>query len=874
MTSTAAELHLLADHAAFLRGVARRLVHDGHAADDLVQETFVRALQHRGRPVGSLRGWLATIVRNVFRDERDAARARERRERDCAAAAAAREEPVGAGGTGGTDDPFGIEQLEAALRALPAPYRHVLHARYYAQQSPPAIAAALGVPLATVKTRLQRALELLRQDMVTRCGGERRLRGVLAPLIGAATTAPVAPWVGAGSLVMANKAMLGAAAVLTLAGAWWMVPRGEPDGPAAVRSSAGLQPATAANGGGAAASRDAATVGDPRDAGGAGAARVAAAPPAAARGISGRVVYASTGDGVPFLPVDVSHGDRNERVTTGRDGAFAFVEAWPLAARLSVAGLAPAAAVRAAATPLAAAPTAAPPAGAALEPVAPVALAGGGSLAVRPPSPTAAASVPRDDASIELAKLGAGPLELRVKLPPTWLVRLPAATVDAVDAGTDLRLGVAFTDRRDGIGTWWPAFAGLAPLQRAPGGELWWCRRDASRVADAPELIVASADGLWFGSVPVPRTNGVIGPLDVALEARGGLRGTVRDAHGAPVAGAHVHAVVATPGGVARAADRTDASGAFLLAHLPAGAAAVYAGGERVDANGTTVDVVAGRVVPCELTIGVRPPGGEVRGTIRTTSGTRLPAAVWLTSRADGSIWRTADVQWRPGPNGMQATFAFADVPGVACDVTLRTSRPCAVDTVRKVCTPPAVDLVFDVDDRVATQNVRFVRQGAAAVGSPWRLEVQGDTFSDSRCGAATEAAVDVALPVGQRVRWCAVGPGHRASRGELLVGGEPATVAVPAERGWSACVGVMDIASFFTPAGVEVFADGVSAGTTDANGMLWLDLPAPPGALTLDAAHWRVYHDAQHRSGVDPVTGAWTLNEHGGVSIYAERVR
>ena len=54
----------LSEHAAYLRALARGLLGRGAEADDLVQDTFVAALEHPPRGAGGLRAWLATVARH------------------------------------------------------------------------------------------------------------------------------------------------------------------------------------------------------------------------------------------------------------------------------------------------------------------------------------------------------------------------------------------------------------------------------------------------------------------------------------------------------------------------------------------------------------------------------------------------------------------------------------------------------------------------------------------------------------------------------------------------------------------------------------------------------------------------------------------
>lgn len=163
----------------FLRGVARGLLREG--GEDLVQETFVAALE-RGPREGAGRGWLVTTMRNLASNARRGEKRRGQREER-----AAREEGVEAG-----DEV--LARLEVARRlsevvlGLREPYRTTIYLRYHAGLGPSAIAARTGVPVKTVKTRLGRALAELRRELEARGGGrERWLPGLvgLADLGGA-----------------------------------------------------------------------------------------------------------------------------------------------------------------------------------------------------------------------------------------------------------------------------------------------------------------------------------------------------------------------------------------------------------------------------------------------------------------------------------------------------------------------------------------------------------------------------------------------------------------------------------------------------------------------------------------------------------------
>jgi len=83
MEATPLTAERLLAHEPFVRSLARRLLADEHDAQDLVQETWLRALGAPARPLANPRAWLARIVRNLAADRRrgdDARAARERGE--------------------------------------------------------------------------------------------------------------------------------------------------------------------------------------------------------------------------------------------------------------------------------------------------------------------------------------------------------------------------------------------------------------------------------------------------------------------------------------------------------------------------------------------------------------------------------------------------------------------------------------------------------------------------------------------------------------------------------------------------------------------------------------------------------------------------
>lgn len=145
------------EHAdALWRFCLRLSAFDRHRAEDLVQDTMVRALRHHEvleRPPGSVRAWLFTVARNLAIDDWRSRRARG-------------ESPVADVPDQGRDD--GTDQLLTAwvvadaLAQLSEDHRAVLRECHLNGASVAEAAARLGVPEGTVKSRTHYAMRALR----------------------------------------------------------------------------------------------------------------------------------------------------------------------------------------------------------------------------------------------------------------------------------------------------------------------------------------------------------------------------------------------------------------------------------------------------------------------------------------------------------------------------------------------------------------------------------------------------------------------------------------------------------------------------------------------------------------------------------------
>ncbi len=152
----------LLQHRDFMLRVARAMLRDEADVEDVVQESYVAALQSAPPRTGRVRPWLGGITRNLARNlKRSEGRRRAREQR------VARPE-----GVEGTADRLRWQQrvVEAVL-ALDAPYRDVILLRFYEELPPREVAARLDLPVNTVRTQTRRAIEQLRGVFDRKYGG-------------------------------------------------------------------------------------------------------------------------------------------------------------------------------------------------------------------------------------------------------------------------------------------------------------------------------------------------------------------------------------------------------------------------------------------------------------------------------------------------------------------------------------------------------------------------------------------------------------------------------------------------------------------------------------------------------------------------------
>ena len=161
------------EHIDALYGYAMTLTRDKTEAEDLVQETYLRAVRAANQPNGdgNLKAWLFVIMRNAWlnaiRHKHNGRRIFEFET----------DEPASGVANDTTSNPHLVylrklecEQVRTAIEKLPDAYREIVVLRDIEGFSYQEIATVLNCPAGTVMSRLGRAREKLREVLSRRNG--------------------------------------------------------------------------------------------------------------------------------------------------------------------------------------------------------------------------------------------------------------------------------------------------------------------------------------------------------------------------------------------------------------------------------------------------------------------------------------------------------------------------------------------------------------------------------------------------------------------------------------------------------------------------------------------------------------------------------
>jgi RNA polymerase sigma-70 factor, ECF subfamily len=165
-------------HLDALYATALRLTRSPQAAEDLVQDTYLKAIRFfdRFQPGTNLKAWLYTILMNTFRN-------RLRQERRSPHGVDFDEvEPVyellraeGSSVPKSPEEQFfefaTVERIAKAIEALPEPFREVIELVCVQQFSYKEVCEMLEVPIGTVMSRIHRGRKLLQAALIDEARG-------------------------------------------------------------------------------------------------------------------------------------------------------------------------------------------------------------------------------------------------------------------------------------------------------------------------------------------------------------------------------------------------------------------------------------------------------------------------------------------------------------------------------------------------------------------------------------------------------------------------------------------------------------------------------------------------------------------------------
>lgn len=151
---------LVTRHQTGVFNVCYRLLHERGEAEDMAQETFIRAHSRLStfdleRPFGP---WIRRVAANVCLNQLEAQKTTSELDDERNAGESERPETI-------YEVKERSEQIRAALVSLPAHYRAVVELRHYQELSYDEIAEELKMPLSDVKSHLFRARKLLAEKL-------------------------------------------------------------------------------------------------------------------------------------------------------------------------------------------------------------------------------------------------------------------------------------------------------------------------------------------------------------------------------------------------------------------------------------------------------------------------------------------------------------------------------------------------------------------------------------------------------------------------------------------------------------------------------------------------------------------------------------
>jgi RNA polymerase sigma factor (sigma-70 family) len=142
-----------------LRRYARALTRNDNQAEDLVQNTLLRAYERQGtfKPEASLKNWLFAIQHNLFIDECRRQQAEKWHTATVVDLSIGSQVP-------NQESHIRLQQIEQLFNLLPEDQKAVLHLIAVEGQTYQEAADCLGIPIGTLMSRLGRARAALREQ--------------------------------------------------------------------------------------------------------------------------------------------------------------------------------------------------------------------------------------------------------------------------------------------------------------------------------------------------------------------------------------------------------------------------------------------------------------------------------------------------------------------------------------------------------------------------------------------------------------------------------------------------------------------------------------------------------------------------------------
>jgi RNA polymerase sigma-70 factor, ECF subfamily len=159
--------------AADLRRYVQRRVHDEHAAEDIVQDVFLKLAQqlHTAPPAGPLHAWVFAVAHHAIIDHY-------RRGKAVAMPAEELADELPTSTVNGDAEPL-FASFRSFLHSLPAEQREAILLTEYEGLTQRELAERLGVAVSTVKSRVQRGRKRLERALHDCCTFEFDRRGHL-----------------------------------------------------------------------------------------------------------------------------------------------------------------------------------------------------------------------------------------------------------------------------------------------------------------------------------------------------------------------------------------------------------------------------------------------------------------------------------------------------------------------------------------------------------------------------------------------------------------------------------------------------------------------------------------------------------------------